>query len=219
MLVFENISKNYGKSKVLDNVDLKIDEGEFVFLTGPSGAGKTTLMRLILRDEVPDEGKIYIDTVDLSKLKSSEMPKIRRKVGFVFQDFKLLPTKSSFENVSIALEIVGKTAKQIKELVPQILDSVGIKDKLSNYPWQLSGGEKQRLAIARALALEPKIIVADEPTGNLDSSTSWEIINLLSKINEENGTTIMVATHDVDVVNTLKKRTIILNKGRISDHA
>ncbi|PIR43160.1 cell division ATP-binding protein FtsE [candidate division WWE3 bacterium CG10_big_fil_rev_8_21_14_0_10_32_10] len=215
MLAFENITKKYGKDVVLDSVDMVLGPGEFAFLTGPSGAGKSTLLRLILKEESVDSGKIFIDSEDITKVSKKDMPKVRRKVGFVFQDYRLLPSKNSFENVSIALEIKGKSESVIKKIIPDLLASVGLANKMDNYPWQLSGGEKQRLAIARALALEPKIIVADEPTGNLDNATSWEIINLLSDINKKEGTTILVATHNLDVVNTLKNRVFHLENGRI----
>src|SRR3989344_6316444 len=216
MLLFENVTKKYGDTLVLDNVDLEVGPGEFIFLTGPSGAGKTTLLRLILKDEEADSGKILIDSQDISKVRKSDLYKIRRKVGFVFQDFRLLHTKNSFDNVAISFEIKGKDRKQIEDLVPKALAAVGLESKQKNFPWQLSGGEKQRLAIARALALDPKIIVADEPTGNLDGATSWEIISLLNDINKKEGTTILVATHNSDVINNLKKRVIHIEQGRIA---
>jgi len=216
MLLFENVTKKYGDTLVLDNVDLEVGPGEFIFLTGPSGAGKTTLLRLILKDEEADSGKILIDSQDISKVRKSDLYKIRRKVGFVFQDFRLLHTKNSFDNVAISFEIKGKDKKQIEDLVPKALAAVGLESKQKNFPWQLSGGEKQRLAIARALALDPKIIVADEPTGNLDGATSWEIISLLNDINKKEGTTILVATHNSDVINNLKKRVIHIEQGRIA---
>ena len=174
------------------------------------------MLRLILKDEEADSGKILIDSQDISKVRKSDLYKIRRKVGFVFQDFRLLHTKNSFDNVAISFEIKGKDKKQIEDLVPKALAAVGLESKQKNFPWQLSGGEKQRLAIARALALDPKIIVADEPTGNLDGATSWEIISLLNDINKKEGTTILVATHNSDVINNLKKRVIHIEQGRIA---
>ncbi len=218
MLVFQNVSKKYGDKVILEDIDLHIKAGEFVYLTGPSGAGKSTLLSLILREQVPDLGTILVDSVDISKIKNSQVYKLRRKVGFVFQDYRLLPTKNSFENISIALEIIGKKRKQIKKRVEELLKLVGLEDRIYNFPWQLSGGEKQRLAIARAMALEPKIIIADEPTGNLDASNSWEILNLLNRLNQELGTTTLLATHDLNLVKNLKKRTLHLEGGRITEH-
>lgn len=215
MINFENVSKKYGDLIVLDSVDLTIKEGEFTFLTGRSGAGKTTLLRLILKEESPDTGKITLDGEDISKVPTKKLPQVRRKVGFVFQDFKLMENKNVYQNVSVALDIIGKKDSQIKKLVPELLQMVGIESKINKYPWQLSGGEKQRLSIARAVALEPKVIVADEPTGNLDQATSWGIMNLLSTINSEKNTTIVVATHDMEIVNNLKKRIIKLEEGRV----
>lgn len=215
MLKFENVSKKYGEKKVLEDVDFFVDDGEFVFLMGTSGAGKTTLLRMILREESPDTGKVFFDKKDLLQYSKSELPEIRRKIGFIFQDFKLLESKNVYENVSISLDILGKTSEQIKQLVPKLLKSVNLEDKSNNYPWQLSGGEKQRLAIARAVALESKLIIADEPTGNLDKGTSWEIISLLDNLNKESGTTIIVATHDETLANSLKKKIYKLENGRI----
>lgn len=217
MLKFENVSKKYGSRQVLDEVDLFIDDGEFVFLMGSSGAGKTTLLRMILRDESPDTGKVFLDKKDLSQYSKKDLPEIRRKVGFIFQDFRLLESKTVFENVAIALEILGKKDSQVKKMVPELLKKVGLEENLENYPWQLSGGEKQRLAIARAVALEPKVIVADEPTGNLDKGTSWEIINLLNTLSQETGTTVLVATHDEGLVQSLKKKVYRLDNGRIKN--
>ncbi|HHH14318.1 MAG TPA: ATP-binding cassette domain-containing protein [candidate division WWE3 bacterium] len=218
MLVLQGVSKKFGDKVILEDVDLHIKPGEFVYLTGPSGAGKSTLLSLILREQLPDSGTIMVDSEDISKIKDKDVYKLRRKIGFVFQDYRLLPTKNSFENISIALEIIGKTKKQIKERVEELLSLVGLEDRIYNFPWQLSGGEKQRLAIARAMALEPKIIVADEPTGNLDAANSWEILNLLVKLNKDMETTTLLATHDLNLVKNLKKRTIHLEGGRITSH-
>lgn len=218
MIRFESVTKKYGDTTVLDKVDVEIKTGEFVYLTGPSGAGKTTLLRLILKEEDPDTGKIYLEDKDISVLSNKELPFVRRQVGFVFQDFKLLESKNAFDNVAIALEVIGKTDEQIEKIVPDLLSSVGLSKKAKNYPWQLSGGEKQRLAIARAIALEPKIIVADEPTGNLDQATSWEIVNLLKDINENMGATIIVATHDTGLINNMKKRVLRLEEGSFVKH-
>jgi len=218
MIRFESVTKKYGDTIVLDKVDVEIKEGEFVYLTGPSGAGKTTLLRLILKEEDPDSGKIFLEDKDISVLSNKDLPFVRRKVGFVFQDFKLLQSKNAFDNVAIALEVIGKSDEQIEKIVPDLLSSVGLLKKAKNYPWQLSGGEKQRLAIARAIALEPKIIVADEPTGNLDQATSWEIVNLLKDINENMGATIIIATHDTGLINNMKKRVLHLEEGRLVKH-
>lgn len=218
MIRFESVTKKYGDTIVLDKVDVEIKEGEFVYLTGPSGAGKTTLLRLILKEEDPDSGKIFLEDKDISVLSNKDLPFVRRKVGFVFQDFKLLQSKNAFDNVAIALEVIGKSDEQIEKIVPDLLSSVGLLKKAKNYPWQLSGGEKQRLAIARAIALEPKIIVADEPTGNLDQATSWEIVNLLKDINENMGATIIIATHDTGLINNMKKRVLHLEEGRLIKH-
>lgn len=218
MIRFESVTKKYGDTIVLDKVDVEIKEGEFVYLTGPSGAGKTTLLRLILKEEDPDSGKIFLEGKDISVLSNKDLPFVRRKVGFVFQDFKLLQSKNAFDNVAIALEVIGKSDEQIEKIVPDLLASVGLSKKAKNYPWQLSGGEKQRLAIARAIALEPKIIVADEPTGNLDQATSWEIVNLLKDINENMGSTIIIATHDTGLTNNMKKRILHLEEGRFVKH-
>lgn len=215
MVIFENISKKYGDLVVLEDIDLHINPGEFVFLTGRSGAGKTTLLRLVLKEERPDSGKIILDGDDISDVPRKKLPSVRRKVGFVFQDYKLIDYKTVGEHVSMALDIIGKNGKQIKNLIPELLATVGIESKINKYPWQLSGGEKQRLSIARAIALEPKVIVADEPTGNLDQATSWGIMNLLADINKEKETTVIVATHDVKIIENLKKRLIKLENGRI----
>jgi cell division transport system ATP-binding protein len=215
IISFRNVTKKYGEdSYVLDSVDLSINSGEFVFLIGTSGAGKTTLMRHIVREEVPTSGEIIIDGQDISKLKNKDMPLLRRKIGFIYQDFKLLDSKNSFENVALSLYVAGKKREEIEDVVMNLISMVGLKGKENKHPASLSGGEKQRLAIARALAHEPKILLADEPTGNLDSSSTWIVVDLMKKINEW-GTTVIFGTHDQDVVNTLKKRVVHIEKGRI----
>lgn len=209
MIIFESVTKKFGEQLILDDVDFEIEDGEFVFITGRSGAGKTTLLKLILREDVPDSGKVFFNGEELALLSNKMLVKARQKIGFIFQDYKLLESKSVFDNVAISLEILGKSESQIASIVPDILENVGLKSKINAFPWKLSGGEKQRLSIARALALSPVLIVADEPTGNLDPATSWDILNLLKKINEENNTTVIVATHDVALIEGLK------GKGRV----
>ena len=215
IIEFKNVSRTFKDgTNGLENATFSVEEGEFVFLIGPSGAGKTTLMNLIVKEDEPTEGEIVIDGQTLSDIKKSEVPYLRRKVGFIFQDFKLLRTKNVFENVALSLHVVGKSAQEINTVVPNLLHLVGLGGKEKRFPVGLSGGEKQRLAIARALAHEPKIILADEPTGNLDNTSSWVVADLIKKINEW-GTTIIFGTHEIDIVNTLKNRVIQLDKGKI----
>ncbi|MCX6806862.1 MAG: cell division ATP-binding protein FtsE [Candidatus Berkelbacteria bacterium] len=214
MIEIEKVTKQYDKLKALNNVSFKIKEGEFVCLVGPSGAGKTTLVRLLICEEKPTSGRILIDDRDIHLLRRKEVPLYRRKVGVVFQDYKLLPTKTVYENIAYALEVSGVSSKTIKERVPKILELVGLKDKAKNYPDPLSGGEKQRVALARALVHSPKLLIADEPTGNLDPVTSWEIIDLLFRINQK-GTTVILATHAREIVNALRKRVVTLKDGKL----
>lgn len=215
IIEFINVTKKYPDSTVvLDNVNFSVNQGEFLFLIGASGAGKTTLMNHIVRDEVPTSGEIIIDSQNLGTIKSKDLPVLRRKVGFIFQDFKLLESKTAFENIALSLYVAGKTDEEVNKIVPNLLHVVGLGDKSRKFPQALSGGEKQRLAIARALSHEPKIILADEPTGNLDLASAWLIVDLIKKINEW-GTTIIFGTHDQDIVNALKKRVIHLDKGKI----
>lgn len=215
IIEFKDVTKKYQDGTMsLDNVSIEIPEGEFVFLIGASGAGKTTLMKQIVREDVPTSGKVIVDDEDITKIKEKDVPSLRRKIGYVFQDFKLLDSKNAFENVSLSLEVVGKSEDEIKSIIPNLMHLVGLGDKMEKFPKSLSGGEKQRLAIARALAHEPKILLADEPTGNLDKAASWIIVDLMKKINDW-GTTIIFGTHDADIVNTLKKRVIHLDRGRI----
>lgn len=210
----QKVSKHYGKIKALDRVSFQIKKGEFVCLVGPSGAGKTTLIKLLICEEAPTYGRILVENRDLQLLPRREIPLYRRKIGVVFQDYKLLPKKTVYENVSYALEVSGEPTKLIKERVPKILKLVGLEDRACNYPDELSGGEKQRTSLARALVHKPYILIADEPTGNLDPVTSWEIIDLLFRINQR-GTTIILATHDKDIVNALNKRVIGLKEGKL----
>jgi cell division transport system ATP-binding protein len=198
----------------LDIPSLQIKDGEFVSLVGPSGAGKSTLMRLMTRELRPVDGKVLIDGVDIAELTQKEIPFLRRKIGTIFQDFKLLSKKNAFENVAFALEVSGIEADQIAEDVPKVLNIVGLSDKAKNFPHQLSGGEKQRLAIARALIHRPRIILADEPTGNLDMVNSYDVVRLLMKIHEF-GTTVVLATHNREVVNTIGKRVISMENGKV----
>ena len=215
MIRLKNVSKIYPPNvAALQNVSLHIKPGEFVSIVGQSGTGKTTLAKLLFAEEHPSRGEVIIGGWDISKIKHSEVPLLRRQIGVVFQDFKLLPKKTVSENVAFALEVAGASAKRIHEVVPQVLKIVNLHDRGDRYPRQLSGGEQQRVAIARALAHKPKIIVADEPTGNLDTINAHEIINLLKKINEF-GTTVVLVTHNREVVNHLRRRVITLQDGNI----
>jgi len=214
MIDIQKVSKHYGKIKALDRVSFKIKEGEFVCLVGPSGAGKTTLVKLLIAEEKPTSGRILVSDRDIHLLPKKELPLYRRKIGVVFQDYKLLPTKTVYENVAYALEVSGVPNKLIKERVPKILELVGLFGRAKNYPDELSGGEKQRTSLARALVHRPKILIADEPTGNLDPVTSWEIIDLLFRIHQR-GTTVILATHNRDIVNALRKRVVALKDGKI----
>jgi cell division transport system ATP-binding protein len=215
VLVLHDVTKTYpnGKTALLD-VDLVIPEGDFVFLVGPSGAGKSTLIKLLIRDEVATQGQVVLDGQDLARLPRRAVPKVRRKIGIVFQDFKLLPTKSVWENVAFALEVTGSPRRKIRPAVDRVLALVGLTAQRGQIPSQLSGGEQQRTAIARALVHDPRLIIADEPTGNLDPLISWEIIQLLLRINEL-GVTVLMATHDADVVTALRKRVVALEEGRV----
>jgi len=215
MIKFANVVKKYLKNSVaLSGINLEIGKGKFVFIVGPSGAGKTTLLRLIIREEKPTEGKILVDGVDVVNLPARKLPKLRRKVGMVFQSYRLLPKRTVYENVAFALEVSGRSNREIQKVVPTMLRLVGLEDKDNHFPNQLSGGEAQRTAIARALVHEPDILLADEPTGNLDLTNAWEIIQLLNQINSW-GTTVVMATHNQDIVNALKKRVITMDKGLI----
>jgi len=215
MIQFKNVTKKFANGLVaLAAVTLNIDKQEFVFITGASGAGKTTLLRLIIRDILPTSGEVIVDGEEVTKLPRKRILDLRRKVGMVFQDFKLLTDRTVFENVALALEIMGKKPQDNTLEVEKILTQVGLINQKDFFPIQLSGGEAQRTVIARAVVAKPKILLADEPTGNLDRSTSWEIIKLLEEINK-NGTTVIIATHNFDIVNSLKKRVITLEKGKV----
>ncbi|HNU96072.1 MAG TPA: cell division ATP-binding protein FtsE [Candidatus Magasanikbacteria bacterium] len=215
MIKLEGVTKIYSTESVgLRNINLHIKAGEFVSIVGQSGTGKTTLVRLLIAEEKPTKGKIVIGDWDITKIPSGEIPYLRRQIGVIFQDFKLLPKKTVYENVSFALEVAGEKNKHIAQIVPQVLDVVGLGNKMHRYPRQLSGGEQQRVAIARSLVHRPKIIIADEPTGNLDSLNTVEIIEILKKINEF-GTTVLLATHNREIVNELRRRVITLRSGEI----
>lgn len=216
MIKFEGVSKVYkGDYSALEDINLEIKEGEFVSIVGPSGAGKSTLIKLIYAEEAPTEGKVFFGEDSLDKIRKSKLPKHRKNIGTVFQDSKLLSKKTAFENVAYALEVLGAPDEEIQSDVPQILDIVGLGDKMDKFPHQLSGGEQQRVAMARALIHKPMIILADEPTGNLDPVSSEEIISLLLKINEL-GTTVILASHNKDIVNKACKRVISLDDGRVT---
>ena len=215
MIQFKKINKIYpDKTQAIKALDLHIKPGEFVSIVGQSGSGKTTLIKLITAEEGVSDGKLIVGGWDITKIKASEVPVLRRQLGMIFQDFKLLSKKTVAENVAYALEVCNVKGKRIKQIVPQVLNIVGLENKIQKFPEQLSGGEKQRVAIARALVHRPKIILADEPTGNLDSLNAQEIIELLSKINKL-GTTIILVTHNHDIVNALRKRVITIDQGSV----
>jgi len=215
VLALRDVTKTYPNGKsALKDVDLVIPEGDFVFLVGPSGAGKSTLIKLLIRDELATRGQVVIDGQDLARLSRRQVPKIRRKIGIVFQDFKLLPSKNVWENVAFALEVTGTPHRKIRPAVDRVLALVGLSAQARQLPGQLSGGEQQRTAIARALVHDPRLIIADEPTGNLDPLISWEILQLLLRINEL-GVTVLMATHNADVVTALRKRVVALEEGRV----
>ena len=216
MIRFENVSKIYPgmERPALDNVNLEIEKGEFVFLVGLSGSGKSTFLRLVLREERPTTGTIHVAGKDLNTLPNHKVPELRRQVGTVFQDFRLLPNKTITENVAFALHVLGHSQKEIDREVPEVLELVGLEDKADRKPSEISGGEQQRVAIARAYVTKPPILIADEPTGNLDPSTSIGIMKLLDRINRE-GTTVLMATHDSGIVDQMRKRVIELDNGHV----
>lgn len=221
MILLDRVSKQFDKrdKPALDRVSLHVEPNEFVIVVGTSGAGKSTLLKLLTREEKPTSGKIVVGGIDYDNLKDKEIPLLRRKIGVVFQDFKLLPRRTVFENVAFALEIAGMTRREIKSTVPKVIELVGLKGKEKQFPRQLSGGERQRVAIARAIVRQPRILIADEPTGNLDPKHSWDIVKLLEKINKY-GTTVILTTHNAEIVNKLKRRVITINGGKIvSDQA
>ncbi len=216
MILARNVTKFYPKhdKPALHNINLSISKGEFVFLVGPSGSGKTTFIRLLLREILPTSGEIEVAGIDVVRLRSWKIPYLRRNIGCVFQDFKLLPNKTVFENVAFALEVLGKPHKVIEAHVPEVLKLVGLEDKAEKFPHELSGGEQQRVSMARAIVNRPPLLLADEPTGNLDPSTSLEIMALFDRINRL-GTTVLVATHDREMVDSMRKRVVALENGQI----
>ena len=215
VLVLHDVTKTYPNGNVaLRDVDLVVPEGDFVFLVGPSGAGKSTLIKLIIRDEIATTGAVILDGQDLARLARRQVPKVRRKIGIIFQDFKLLPNKSVYENVAFALEVTGTPRRRIRPAVTRVLALVGLSEQAQQTPAQLSGGEQQRTAIARALVHDPRLIIADEPTGNLDPLISWEILQLLLRINEL-GVTVLMATHNAEIVTAMRKRVVAIEDGRI----
>ncbi len=216
MIKLLNVTKTYDTGKnALTNVNLTINDGEFVFIVGPSGAGKTTLSKLLLKEIVPTKGKVLVNNIDITKLKRGNVAKYRRTLGVVFQDFRLIPTKTVYENVAFALQVTGQNSTYIQKKVPAILKAVNLLDKRNYYPSQISGGEQQRVALARAIVNDPKYIIADEPTGNIDPSLSYEIVQLLNEINKR-GTTVIMVTHAHDLVTKFNHRVLILENGTIT---
>ncbi|WP_088005689.1 cell division ATP-binding protein FtsE [Indiicoccus explosivorum] len=215
MIQFENIYKKYPNGIVaLNGVNIEIKQGEFVYVVGPSGAGKSTFIKMIYREEQPTDGKITVNGLSLGKLKRKRVPYLRRQIGVVFQDFKLLPRLTVYENIAFALEVIEESPAAIRQRVMDVLDLVGLRHKAKMLPAELSGGEQQRVAIARSIVNVPKVVIADEPTGNLDPETSWDIMNLFEQINAR-GTTIIMATHNKEVVNTIRHRVIAIEDGLI----
>ncbi len=214
MIRFEEVIKYYGNTKALSKINLEINHGEFVSIVGLSGAGKSTLLKLVTGEEQADEGRVLIDDIDIAKVKKKDLPYLRRKIGMVFQDIKLLPKRTAYENVAFAMEVSGHRRDRIEKEVPKILELVGLLHKRENFPHEMSGGERQRIAIARSLAHRPALLMADEPTGNLDEVNAAEVLDLLLKINQL-GTTVILATHAADLVNKIKKRVITVEGGRV----
>ena len=220
MILLDRVTKTYNRrGPALERVSLHVEPKEFVIIVGPSGAGKSTIFKLLTREEKPTSGKIIVGGIDYETLKDKDVPLLRRKIGVVFQDFKLLNNKTVMENVAFALEIAGIPTQEIKHTVPKVLDIVGLKGKENAYPLELSGGERQRVAIARAIVRQPKILIADEPTGNLDPKHAWDVIKVLEKINRF-GTTVLLTTHNQEIVNALRRRVVTIRDGQVvSDKA
>lgn len=215
LIEMNGVDKKYRRSTTaLRDINVKVNQGEFVYIVGPSGAGKSTFIKLLYREEKATAGTIKVGKFDLNKLRRRDISMLRRSIGVVFQDYKLLPKKTVFENVAYAMQVIGEKPRDIKKRVPEVLDLVGLKHKMRSFPHQLSGGEQQRVAIARAIVNNPKVLIADEPTGNLDPEISWEIMQLLERINLQ-GTTILMATHNKQIVDTLRHRVIAIENGRI----
>ena len=216
MIYFNSVTKMYTKdAKALEDVSFSVNAGEFISIVGHSGAGKTTLVKLILAEENPTDGTVFFESADIHQMRSRDLTKLRRRIGTVFQDFKLLPNKTAYENIAFAMEATGKTDAEIAADVPHVLDLVDLTKKANNFPNELSGGEKQRLAIARAIINQPEVIIADEPTGNLDPISTYEIVQIFKKINEL-GTTVILTTHNRGVVDSIGKRVVTLEKGKIT---
>ena len=216
LIQLKDIYKRYQNGvTALCDVDLEISKGEFVFVIGASGSGKSTLIKLLYRQEKPTRGEVYVGGINVAKLRNRKVYKLRRKLGIVFQDYKLLPRMTVYENVAFALEVYGLKESEIRIKTIKAIEQVGLKDKLRSYPDQLSGGEQQRVSIARAIVNDPKVLICDEPTGNLDPDTSMEIMKVIEQINVELGTTIIMATHDKEIVNKMKKRVVVIEKGMI----
>ena len=218
MITFENVTKSYGNgAPALSNLNIEIEDGEFVFVVGTSGSGKSTFIKLLLKELEPTEGKIIVNDTELRKLRSGKTAKYRRKVGVVFQDFRLLKDRNVYENIAFAQRVIGVSTREIKKNVPRMLSLVGLSEKYKSFPNELSGGEQQRVALARALVNKPASLLADEPTGNLDPKNSWEIMKLLDEINKQ-GTTVVVVTHNMEIVERMQKRVITMKKGiKVSD--
>lgn len=217
MIILKDVTKVYKNgTEAIKKISIAIPKGQFAFIIGPSGSGKSTLVKMIMREELPTYGEVFINGYDMLGIKRHQIPAFRRSIGVVFQDFKLLPNKTAYENIEFALQITGISRRDINKIVPHLLKIVGLSQRATAYPDELSGGEKQRVALARAIANGPDLLVADEPTGNLDPKTSIGIIELLGKINKM-GTTVVVATHDSNIVNRMKKRVIVLDEGKLVD--
>jgi len=216
MIKMTDVHKKYNNGiTALNGVTIEIEQGEFVYVVGPSGAGKSTFIKLIYREETPTTGQVVVNGKDISKLKGKDIPILRREIGVVFQDFKLLPKLTVYENIAYAMQVLEKDPKEVKDRVLEVLEMVGLKHKIRMFPNELSGGEQQRVAIARAVTNTPKVVIADEPTGNLDPDTSWEIMELLDQINKQ-GTTVIMATHNSDIVNKVRHRVIEVDNSRIA---
>ncbi|MEF9920904.1 MAG: cell division ATP-binding protein FtsE [Erysipelotrichaceae bacterium] len=216
MILLENVSKEYRNGVyALKDINLQIDNGEFVYIIGPTGSGKSTLIKLLDGEEIPNSGNVFVENINVGKLKHSKVPLYRRNIGVVFQDFRLLPSLTIFENIAFALEVIGESKVAVRHRVREVLELVSLQDKARNFPHELSGGQQQRATIGRAIANKPKVLIADEPTGNLDPDKSAEIMELLEVINREQGTTILMVTHDITLVNRFKKRTIALEEGYV----
>ena len=218
MILFDHVSKTYASQNrpALDDVSLEIEKGEFVFLVGPSGSGKSTFLRLVLREERPNSGQVWVLGKELNRLSNWKIPSLRRQIGTVFQDFRLLPNKSVFENVAFALEVIGKPRSHIRKVVPEVLEVVGLEDKMERRPDELSGGEQQRVAIARAFVNRPMLLIADEPTGNLDPDLSRGLFDLFLQLNGQ-GISVLIASHDLQLIRSMGQRVLVLSEGRLVD--